>query len=145
MRNNKIELESELKQIINEIERLQVQQSMIVSRLQTLQDKVQEDLGVEERPRLVMYREANVSIVDNDSVELLRDRQRREREQSRNINAIVIPRVGDIARILNPSKGQESSDTVEGYYTVGKIKLLTSTGTQILRLPKNVHIIPDRI
>ena len=40
MRKDKIELESELTQIINEIERLQIQQSIIVPRLQTLQDRV---------------------------------------------------------------------------------------------------------
>ena len=74
MRNDKIELESELTQIINEIEQLQVQQLIIVSRLQTLRDRVQEDQGVEERPRLVRYSKANVSILDSDSVELLRDR-----------------------------------------------------------------------
>ena len=79
MRNDKIELESELTQIINEIERLQIQQSIIVSRLQILQDRVQEDQGAEERPRLVRHSEANASIVDSDSVELIRDRQRGER------------------------------------------------------------------
>ena len=88
-----------------------------------------------------MHQRGNRVENNAERVEPLIVQRQREHIPNNRGATVVIPQIGDTVQIINPRRGQEASSIVEGYCRNGKVKVLTQTGNQITRLPKNIQII----